>query len=390
MTQPSRPAQSAMRVVLWGTCDTGKPRVRILRDGLRARGVDVVECRIDVWGGVQDKSQAGIGRWLGLLARIVLAYPVLAWHYLRLPRHDWVLLGYPAIPDVFVIRLLAWLRGAKVAMDWFLCAYDTVVSDRKLVGPRHPLALLLWGTEWLAIRLADCVFMDTQAHARRMEQLFQLDEGRCGSVWVGVEHDVFAPQSVAPARPDAALRVLFYGQFIPLHGAATIVQAAQLLRDEPVDWLLIGRGQDGERIRRLLESDPLPRLRWLEWVDYPRLVEHIGAADLCLGIFGTSEKAASVIPNKVFQVLAAGRPIVTRDSAAIRELLGHQPPCSYLVPADDPQALAGAVRAHATMRAANPSPSPCHAGLSTRIHAGAIGDQLLTLLTTSFSRETAR
>src|SRR3546814_16316949 len=42
----------------------------------------------------------------------------------------------------------------------------------------------------------------------------------------------------------------------------------------------------------------------------------------------------------------AGRPVITRDSAAIRELLPDSPPYTYLVPAGDPVALAGAVSAH--------------------------------------------
>ena len=50
----------------------------------------------------------------------------------------------------------------------------------------------------------------------------------------------------------------------------------------------------------------------VDWVDYADLVSWISRADLCLGIFGTSEKAASVIPNKVYQVVAAGRPVCPR------------------------------------------------------------------------------
>ncbi|MBC7989455.1 MAG: hypothetical protein H7Y19_07720, partial [Luteimonas sp.] len=273
MSKVDGTATAPLRVVLWGTCDTGKPRVRILRDGLRANGVDVVECRVDIWSAIQDKSQLeGPSRWIGLLARVVLAYPALIWRYLRLPRHDWVLLGYPAIPDIFVIRLFAWLRGSPVAMDWFLSAYDTVVEDRKLVGKRHPLAWVLRGVEWMAVRLADVVFMDTRAHAARMEAMFGLQTGACGRVWVGVEDSVFdgasvaangpsgqvapmqvAPKQVAPMQvaPMQAgpMKVLFYGQFIPLHGLSTIIEAARQLRDEPIDWLLIGRGQESQRVQ---------------------------------------------------------------------------------------------------------------------------------------------
>jgi len=369
-----RAATEPLRIVLWGTCDMGKPRVRILLDGLHANGIEVIECRADVWSGILDKSQVkGMGRWLRLLARIALAYPVLLWRYLRLPPHDWVLLGYPAIPDIFAIRLFASLRRVPVALDWFLSAYDTVVMDRRIVGRHHPLAWGLWAIEWLAVRLADRVFMDTKTHAARMERLFGLRSGRCGRVWVGVEDGVFHRSPDVAHGTSGPLQVLFYGQFIPLHGVPTIIEAARLLRDAPIQWLLIGRGQEASRTRAMLDADPLPRLRWLEWVDYQDLTRHIQAAGLCLGIFGTSDKAASVIPNKVFQVLASGKPVVTRDSPAIRELLDGDAWSDALVPAGDPAALAAAVKAHV-------SPHMLPLDALPSFTPPAIGRQLLDLL----------
>lgn len=365
-----------MRVVLWGTGDTGKPRVRILRDGLLENGVSLTECRADIWTGIEDKSQVkGLSRWLRLFLALILAYPTLVYRYLRLPPHDWVLLTYPSIPDIFVIRLFARLRGARIAMDWFLSAYDTVVLDRALVGPRNPLAWLIWAVEWLGVRLADRVFMDTRAHARRMETLFRLPPDSCGTVWVGAEDRFFEAAPYATSRvPGEALRVLFYGQFIPLHGAKTIVEAARLLREHPVEWLLIGRGQEAGRIRRMLEVDPLDKVSWLEWTEYSTLIAHIHAADVCLGIFGDSDKAASVIPNKVFQVMAAGKPVVTRDSPAIRELPQDETRAMDLVAATDPESLASAILRHASRNTPPDAPRP------TSFTPRAIGLQLLRVL----------
>ncbi len=48
------------------------------------------------------------------------------------------------------------------------------------------------------------------------------------------------------------------------------------------------------------------KVHWDDWIDYPQLHQRIAAADICLGIFGGSAKAASVIPNKVFQIVAMG------------------------------------------------------------------------------------
>ena len=94
----------------------------------------------------------------------------------------------------------------------------------------------------------------------------------------------------------------------------------------------------------MLEAAPVEGLRWIPWVPYEELAEHIRAADVCLGIFGASAKAGNVIPNKVFQIVSCGKPVITRDSPAIRELLAESDPGVYLVPPADPDALLAALR----------------------------------------------
>lgn len=337
-----------MHILLWGTYDTGKPRIRILREGLRnTPGIKLQEIHASVWEGIEDKSQVqGLARRIRILARWLLSYPALIWRLLHVPRPDVLLISYPGLVDVFVALIIARARRIPIVWDVFLSLYDTICEDRGLVAPTSLVGKLLKSTEKAAMRAADIIFMDTQAHARRIEHLFGLDDGCCGSVWVGAETGHFPPSTPASRTDDRTMRVLFYGQFIPLHGVDTIIQAARLLRDEPIEWQIIGHGQVAPRIRAMLAEDPLPKLRWLEWVEYRQLKQFIAEADLCLGVFGTSEKAASVIPNKIFQIVAAGRPVVTRDSAAIRELLPDSPPYTYLVPAGDAAALAGAVSAH--------------------------------------------
>ena len=53
-------------------------------------------------------------------------------------------------------------------------------------------------------------------------------------------------------------------------------------------------------------------------------------------------KAAMVVPNKVYQAAAAGRPLVTRDGPALREVLEPGAHC-LVCPPGDPDALAAAV-----------------------------------------------
>jgi glycosyltransferase involved in cell wall biosynthesis len=69
---------------------------------------------------------------------------------------------------------------------------------------------------------------------------------------------------------------------------------------------------------------------------------HIAESSLCLGIFGDSDKAGRVVPHKLYECLAMGRPVVTRDGPAIRSLFSEDEVVT--VPPADPRALAGAIR----------------------------------------------
>lgn len=336
-----------MRVVYWGTYDTGKPRNRIMIRGLKENGIEVLECHADVWGRIEDKSQvSGWSQRLRLLVRWLRSYPGLILHYLRLPKHDVVIIGYMGHLDVLILWPFAKLRGVPIVWDAFLSLYNTVVEDRKFIGPKHPSAYLLFTWEYLSCRAADIVILDTRAHADYFRQRFKIPENRIGVVFVGVETDAFPlrPQSAEMRKPNQPLSVLFYGQFIPLHGIETVVCAAKLTEEEQIRWILIGRGQEESKIRRMIEEKPLKNLTWIPWVPFNELSKWIQKADICLGIFGDTKKAAMVIPNKVFQILASGRPIVTMDSPAIRELLSPEMPGVYLVAPSDPDSLIGAIK----------------------------------------------
>jgi glycosyltransferase involved in cell wall biosynthesis len=130
--------------------------------------------------------------------------------------------------------------------------------------------------------------------------------------------------------------VLFVGKLIPLHGLETILGAARLLPDVP--FRIVGSGQ----LDSLFDSRPA-NVNWVHWIEYEQLPEAIQVAGCALGIFGTSDKAARVIPNKAFQALACGTPLVTADTPAARELLtdGEN---ALLVPPADATALAAAIR----------------------------------------------
>jgi len=333
-----------LRVVFWGTYDTGKPRVRILISGARAACLEVTECHIDIWKGIEDKSQLkGIFRKIELIISILIAYPVLIYRYLRLPHHDIVIVPYMGQFDVLILKMFAKLRRIPICWDVFLSLYDTIVIDRKLVGKKSLVARLSYTIEWLSSRAANLIFLDTKTHAKYFEKIYKLPQNSVGCVYVGAELEVFRELKFDTLK-SKNFSVLFYGQFIPLHGIETIVYAAKRLEDagKRIKFVIIGKGQEKERIDDLIKKLGIMCIHRIPWVPFEKLVYYIQNADICLGIFGDSGKATRVIPNKVYQILSAGKPLITGDTPAIRELLNENPKIRLVEPGNS-EALATAV-----------------------------------------------
>ena len=310
--------------IVWGTFDTGKPRVRMLVEALYEIDQHMPVYHRSPWVGIEDKTQVkGVKAKLQILARWVLAYPWLIMAYLRAPAHDTVIVPYPGNLDVLVLWPFAKLRGARICWDMFISLYDTAVIDREILARTGVLARLLYAFEWLSTRAASFILMDTQEHARYIAKLYGLANERVRSVWVGVEDRIFAR---APAPPPSLVTdVLFYGQFIPLHGVDTIIDAIGMIENQPgapaMRFVIVGSGQEASRIDQCIVNRRLKSIERIKWVDYADLPALIARSAICLGVFAEEGKAARVIPNKVFQILSVGRPLVTMDSPAIREIV---------------------------------------------------------------------
>ncbi len=159
---------------------------------------------------------------------------------------------------------------------------------------------------------------------------------------VGARPEPRADGAATARGAGEAITVFQYGKWSPMHGAGTVLSAADLLRGEPIRFVLAGEGQLSAELRSDIARRGLANIEWLGALTMDELRDRTLASDVCLGVFGGSDKAARVVPNKVYDALACGRPVVTADTAGIREAL-HDGEDALLVPAGDAAALAGAL-----------------------------------------------
>lgn len=205
------------------------------------------------------------------------------------------------------------------------------------------MGILMKQLDRWALRAADHVLLDTASHGLLYANEVGFDRSKGHVVPVGAEPDVFPWQPLSGSRDFDT--VLFYGSMIPLHGIETIIKAvAEFRMDRSIRFTLVGTGQEYRKARDLssqLGTDNV--IEWIDSVPYAELSELIAGATICLGIFGTSDKASAVVPNKVFQCLSVGRPVISGDTRAMREWFTHGKNC-LLVPPGDSAALVAAIR----------------------------------------------
>jgi glycosyltransferase involved in cell wall biosynthesis len=130
----------------------------------------------------------------------------------------------------------------------------------------------------------------------------------------------------AAASPDPVPRmtepiVHFHGEFQALHGVKFIIEAAKRLSE--IKFRMIGSGRELDACIRYCKRLNAKNIEFIPMVPFETVKRYIEEATVCLGIFGETQKAQLVIPIKVFEALAMGKPIITSNTPAIRELLTH-------------------------------------------------------------------
>jgi glycosyltransferase involved in cell wall biosynthesis len=243
------------------------------------------------------------------------------------PDVDALIVGYPGQFDLPTARLRA--RRRPIVFNPLVSLADTLVSDRKRFVPGSLAARTLERIDRTAFDLADLVVADTDADRRFLTSLTRTRVEVC---FVGAEERLFTPGWSRPSRFDA----LFVSKLIPLQGLDVVLEAARRLPE--IRFRIVGSGQLGP----LLDQSP-DNIEYRRWIPYEHLPAIYRTAGCALGIFGTTDKAQRVIPNKAYQALASATPLVTADTPAARELLvdGES---ALLVAPGDPDALVAAVR----------------------------------------------
>lgn len=325
-------SKKPLKILGFGTYNSVKhPRASIILDGLRGRGHIVRELNVAHGGSTKDRvkalsSPSAALSFFGQMGKNWAKLATGSMTYRGTFAPDVIVVGYLGHFDVMLARLL--FPRATIVLDHMIFAADTA-ADRGANG--SVLQEVLTVLDTLALSSATIAVFDTDQHLAMAPARVQES---------GVVVPVGAPREWFAARQaTSAPSVVFYGLYTPLQGTTTIARAIALLAERglEVPITMIGTGQDYDEVRSIVGDVPVT---WHEWVDAHDLPDLVASHSIALGIFGTTSKGQRVVPNKVYQSMAAGCAMITSDTPPQRSMLGDVP---LYVTAGDAGELADAI-----------------------------------------------
>jgi glycosyltransferase involved in cell wall biosynthesis len=221
--------------------------------------------------------------------------------------------SYKIAPLLFLVRALA---QKTIVVDAFVSLYDMRVNDNKIVSKKSLRSFYYYLLDFLFFKFSDIIIFDTEENKNFFSRIFKISNKK-KKVVIPVIVDLDFIASVLTKKHDSLLdknyfNVFFYGNYISLQGVEYIIRAAKILEKEKnIKFHILGPKDKGAKYVELAEQLNVKNINFLDAVEYEDLIRYMGEADVCLGIFGDTDKAKRVIPNKVLEAMACGKIVIT-------------------------------------------------------------------------------
>jgi glycosyltransferase involved in cell wall biosynthesis len=253
-------------------------------------------------------------------------------------------------PTFFAIGsgwLLARLKRARLVVE-VRDLWPAIFSELGVLTSR-PVIRLLERLELAAYAAADTVIVVSDGFRANLVAR-GVPADKVHTIRNGVRPDEFDPDVPADAQLRVRLGacpgdclVLYVGTHGISQGLTSVADAAAQLTDEAIRFAFVGDGADKQQLQHRVAEHRLRNVTMLSGVPHEQVPALLAAADICLVPLRDVPLFSSFIPSKMFEYLAAGKPVVGTLAGEAAQILLEAG--ARVVPPADSEALASAIRA---------------------------------------------
>jgi glycosyltransferase involved in cell wall biosynthesis len=249
-------------------------------------------------------------------------------------------------PPIFQ-GLTAWAVARLKGIPFIFEVRDLWPAFAIQVGVLHnPILIRL--SEWLErflYRHADQMLVNSPGFIPHIQQRGAAEVELVAN---GADPRMFDPMADgSEVLHEHALEGKFVALYAGAHGMSNdlpvLLEAAGLLCNQPeIAVVLVGDGKEKPVLQRQAQEMGLTNVYFLPPVPKAKMNSVLAAADVGIAILKPVPLYATVYPNKVFDYMAAGRPVVLAIAGVIRQAV-EEAGAGICVPPGDPLALANAI-----------------------------------------------
>ncbi|MBI9047213.1 MAG: glycosyltransferase family 4 protein, partial [Anaerolineaceae bacterium] len=134
--------------------------------------------------------------------------------------------------------------------------------------------------------------------------------------------------------------VLYAGAHGISNDLTILLQAANLLKNNPqIKFVFVGSGKEKKNLIKEAKNHNLENVIFEEPVEKSRMADVLASSDCCVAILKAIEMYKTTYPNKVFDYMAAGKPVICAIDGVIREVV-EDANAGVFCPPGNPQEMA--------------------------------------------------
>jgi glycosyltransferase involved in cell wall biosynthesis len=269
----------------------------------------------------------------------------------KLPRPDAILVSSPSLFPLPVAARWARRFGARLAFE-VRDIWPLTIRELGGLSTRHPLVVLMQWLEDFGYRSADVVISVLPAAADHMVSR-GMDPAKFHYLPNGIDLDAArgdgdAPSVVRDAIRPGAFTVGFVGTLGRANVLETLIDAARLVEPDGVQVVVVGHGPEREQL--VARAGDAANVAFVGPVAKEQVAPTLALFDACyVGYRRSPLYRFGVSPNKLYDYMAAGRPVLFAADAANQPV--QEADCGRTIAPEDPEALAEAIRSLAAASA---------------------------------------
>ena len=262
----------------------------------------------------------------------------------RLGQVDVVIASSPTLFSAVSAWLIARVRRVPFVLE-VRDLWPEAIVELGLLRPHSLAARALTALAHFLYAQAARVVVVTESFADRLAAQ-GVPRAKLAVIPNGADTRLFSPQADGRATRaalglDHQFVVAYVGSHGLSHGLDAVLEAAAHQPD--VTYLMVGDGAERQRLLVERERRSLANVRMLPSVPKPQVPGLYAAADVCLVPLRNVALFETFVPSKLFEVLAAGRPVIGAVRGEARALLARSGG-ALLVEPEDGSAIASAVQ----------------------------------------------